>query len=99
LSGGEIAGIAVGSSVGGVLILATAAVVVGVIAWKVTKGGDKYDGNASSGPSKRSSEQNPSNKRRSIWDILTRQNAVDVYNLDPKNIHTSITARAHPTNV
>jgi hypothetical protein len=96
----------VGSSVGGIIILGGIALVVGAIAYKLTRGGDKYDGN-NSGPRKSNSnpasadveiQQTRPGRSRTLWQVLTRQQAVDVFNPETKMDHQSITARAPAYN-
>jgi hypothetical protein len=92
-SDGAIAGIVVGSTVGGGLIILSVLAIAGLVAYKVFKSDDKY-----SQETQRSGggAAEPSKGRRTMF-FFKNKDAVDVHNLE-QGSHQSITARAPPAN-
>jgi len=99
LSDGEIAGIAVGTAVGGSLLLLGIVAAGAIIAYKVIHKDDKYNNSAAEKPvSDRPVSERPNRRRPTLWQMLTNR-GVDVYNPESKNPHQSITARAPNVSV
>jgi len=92
-SDGAIAGIVVGSTVGGGLIILSVIGIAALVAYKVFgNSDDKY-----SQETKKSGEpQSQSHGRRTLF-FFKNKDAIDVQNMEP-GTHQSITARAPPTN-
>jgi len=92
-SDGAIAGIVVGSTVGGSLIILSVLGIAGLVAYKVFKSDDKYSQETKKSGS--SVDKAPSHGRRTLF-FFKNKDAVDVHQMETKDGHQSITARAPP---